>query len=396
MSLFEISDRLKKLPPYLFSKIDQIKQQEIQKGRKLFSLGIGDPDLPTPTFVIERLIESAKNPQNHQYPSYTGMLQFRKAVATWYSGRFGISLDPEKEVLTLIGSKEGIAHIPLSFVNPGQGVLVPDPGYPVYEAATVFAGGLPLKFPLLEKNSYLPKFSELEELIKNANTKVRLIFLNYPNNPTAALSNTEFFSDLVKFALKHEIFVCHDNAYSEIYFDGKKPLSFLQIPGAKEIGCEFHSLSKTFNMTGWRVGFLVGNSHILSGLSKFKTNIDSGVFNACQEAGISALENSEPFCSNLRTIYERRRNILIPALSKIGLKCDSPQATFYAWAKIPTHENLQIANSEKFVLDLIMNKGIVATPGVGFGTVGEGYVRFTLCSNEETLKHIVQLLQAPI
>ena len=389
-SMFDVAHRLKELPPYLFARIDKIKQEEVKKGRKLIALGIGDPDLPTPGFVIDRLTHAAKNPANHQYPSYWGMTEFRKAVARWYDRRFGVKLNPENEVLALIGSKEGIAHIPLAFVNPGEATLVPDPGYPVYHAATLFAGGIPRHFALREENGFLPDFNDLERLVKDG-PKARLLFLNYPNNPTSASATLEFFAEVVKFAKKHDIIVCHDNAYSEIYFDGKKQPSFLQVPGAMDVGCEFHSLSKTYNMTGWRVGFLVGNAKIVEGLAQIKTNIDSGAFNACQEAGIEALDKGDGFCNELRSIYQKRRDILIPALQAIGLRCNKPDATFYAWAKLPRD-----IKSEDFVLDLIRTKGIVSTPGNGFGSAGEGYVRFTLCSDEAVLKQVAETLKASL
>lgn len=388
--MLETAERLRKLPPYLFARIDKIKQEEILKGRKLIALGIGDPDLPTPDFVVERLCRAARNPANHQYPSYWGMMEFRNAAARFMEGRFGVRLRPEKEVLTLIGSKEGIAHIPLAFVNPGEGVLVPDPGYPVYHAATLFAGGTPLRFPLLEKNGFLPDFADLERLVKSG-PKVRLLFLNYPNNPTAATATLEFFKEVVAFAKKHQIIVCHDNAYSEMYYDGRKQPSFLEVPGAMDIGCEFHSLSKTFNMTGWRVGFLAGNERIVDGLAQVKTNIDSGAFNACQEAGIAALENLEPFCSELREIYQKRRDILIPALQAIGLRCTQPKATFYAWARLPEGKR-----SEDFILELIREKGIVGTPGTGFGDAGEGFVRFTFCHDQAVLKQVAEKLRGSV
>lgn len=390
MSSFELADRIKTLPPYLFARIDQIKAEEIKKGRKLIALGIGDPDLPTPSFIIDRLATAAKNPANHQYPSYQGMAAFRKASSQWLKKRFGVEVDSERETLALIGSKEGIAHIPFAFINPGDAALVPDPGYPVYSTAVQFAGGTPLKFTLKEENGFLPDFAELERLIKSG-PKVKLMFLNYPNNPTSATATLEFFKELVSFAKKHEILICHDNAYSELYFDGHVQPSFLEVPGAKEVGCEFHSLSKTFNMTGWRVGFLAGNERAVQGLLEVKSNTDSGAFNACQEAGIAALENYEPFCTELRSIYQKRRDLLVPALQKLGLQCVAPKATFYVWAGLPKG-----TRSEDFVLKLIREKGIVSTPGSGFGAAGEGYVRFTLCAKEETLKQVVQALQASL
>ncbi len=389
--MFETAERVKQLPPYLFARIDKIKQEEMAKGRKLIALGIGDPDLPTPDFVIERMFAAAKKPENHQYPSYWGMIEFRKAVAHWYDHRFGVKLNPETEVLGLIGSKEGIAHIPLAFINPGDAALVPDPGYPVYATATMFAGGKSLLFPLKEENDFLPDFAYLEKLINDAakqGTKTKLLFLNYPNNPTSASASLEFFKDVVKFAKKHNLIVCHDNAYSEVYFDGKKQPSFLEVPGAMDVGIEFHSLSKTFNMTGWRVGMAVGNPKIIGALALVKTNIDSGIFNACQEAGIAALERYDQFTADLRRVYQERRDLLVPALREAGLKCRTPEATFYVWARLP--EGLR---SEDYVLNLIRTKGIVITPGNGFGSAGEGYVRLTLCSDVSVLKKVAEALR---
>jgi len=383
----KIADRMKHIPPYLFAKIDKIKQEELQKGRKLVSLSIGDPDLPTPQFIIDRLISASKKPENHQYPSYWGMELFRKAVSHWYEKRFQCSLDPKKEVMALIGSKEGIAHIPLAFVNPGEGVLCPNPGYPVYQAATLMAGGIPVFFDLKKENNFLPDFNELELLIKKG-PKIKLWFLNYPNNPTAACAEIAFFEDVVSFAKKHNIIVCHDNAYSEIYFDNKPQPSFLQARGAKDVGVEFHSVSKTYNMTGWRVGSVSGNEKIIDGLAQVKTNIDSGAFNACQEAATEALLNGDSFCDELRSIYQKRRDILVPAIRAIGLECENPQATFYVWTQLKDGRK-----SEEFVLDLIQKTGIVATPGNGFGSSAEGFVRFTLCSDIEVLKQVAENLK---
>jgi LL-diaminopimelate aminotransferase len=388
--MFEPTDRLKKLPPYVFAKIDKIKQEEIKKGKKLISLGIGDPDLPTPDFILDRLNAAARKPANQKYPSYWGLPAFRQAIAQWMQRRFDVVLNPDTEIMPLIGSKEGLAHIPLAFVNPGEGALVPDPGYPVYAAATLFAGGVPMTFALREENDFLPDFAELEALVKKG-PRARLLFLNYPNNPTSASASLDFFKEVVAFARKHQIIVCHDNAYSELYFDGKKQPSFLEAPGAKEVGVEFHSLSKTFNMTGWRAGFVVGHPQVIAALQQVKTNIDTGLFNAIQEAGIEALEKYEPFCSELRAIYQKRRDVLIPALQNAGLQCRSPEATFYAWARIP-----QGRKSEEYVLDLIRSKGIVSTPGTGFGDAGEGYVRFTLCSDISVLKQVAEILKGSI
>jgi LL-diaminopimelate aminotransferase len=388
--MFELTQRLQQLPPYVFAAIDKIKQEEIKKGKKLISLGIGDPDLPTPDFIIDRLATAARKPSNQKYPSYWGLVDYRKTIAQWFEGRFGVALNPDNEILPLIGSKEGLAHIPLAFVNPGEGALVPDPAYPVYSAATLFAGGVPMTFTLKEENDFLPDFAELEALVKKG-PKARLLFLNYPNNPTSASASLDFFKEVVAFARKHQIIVCHDNAYSELYFDGKKQPSFLEAPGAKEVGVEFHSLSKTFNMTGWRSGFVVGHPKVIAGLQQVKTNVDTGLFNAIQEASIEALQNYEPFCTELRKIYQERRDLLIPAIQKSGLQCRMPDATFYAWARLP-----QGISSTDFVLDLIRSKGLVTTPGNGFGAAGEGYVRFTFCSDVSVLKQVAQILHGSL
>jgi len=390
MNTIDIAERVKKLPPYLFEKIDRIKSEEIRKGHKLIALGIGDPDLPTPDFVLDRMFSAIKNSANHQYPSYRGMEQFRIASAEWIKKRFAVKVDSHKEVLSLIGTKEGIAHTPLALINPGEGALIPNPGYPVYKTSVEFAGGIPLEFDLLEKNDFLPDFAQLEKLIHSVK-KVKLIFLNYPNNPTSACATLDFYKELVQLSKKHNLIVCHDNAYSEIFFGQKKQPSFLEAPGAIDVGCEFHSLSKTFNMTGWRVGFVIGNETIIKALGDIKSNIDSGIFNACQEAGIAALENFEPFCSELRAIYERRLNVIFPALEGVGLKCKRPEATFYLWSKLN-----EPISSEEFVLRQIKDKGLVFTPGSGFGTAGEGYVRMTLCADEKILKQVAEMLSGSV
>ena len=388
----QIADRIASLPPYPFAKLDKLKAEELQKGRKLISLSIGDPDLPTPDFIIDRLVQAAKNPANHQYPSYWGMGSFRRTVSQWFQGRFNVKLDPETEVLTLIGSKEGIAHLPIAFVNPGESTLVPNPGYPVYSVATKFVGGVPLEFTLNAAQGFLPDFSAIETLIRGGK-RIRLWFLNYPNNPTAATASLDVFKEIVAFAKKHDIIVCHDHAYSEIYFDGVRPPSILEVAGAKDIACEFHSLSKTFNMTGWRIGFFVGNRAIVDGLARVKTNMDSGVFNACQEAGAAALMQGDSFCESLRQIYQERRDILVPALQSAGLECSMPKGTFYVWCRLPQD---QTWTAESYVTHLIQNKGIVATPGTAFGTAGEGFVRLTLCSDKAVLKQVAEALRSSL
>ena len=365
-----LANRIKGLPPYLFAAIDQLKRKAIQKGMNIINLGIGDPDLPTPMPIIQRLQKAAEIPAHHQYPSCEGMLIFREAVAGWYQRRFGVRLDPRKEVLSLIGSKEGVGHLPMAFINPGDFVLIPDPGYPVYHAGTLFAGGRSHFMPLKKENDFLP---DLDRIPKSVLKKARLLFINYPNNPTSATAGKKFFKKVVRFALQHKLVVCHDNAYSEIFFDGERPISFLEIPGAREVGVELHSLSKTFNMTGWRIGFAVGNPHILAALGKIKSNLDSGIFQAVQEAGIEALNLKDSVTDEIRAVYQERRDTLISGLLGLGLPVVPPKATFYVWAGVPKG-----FTSMKFTMRLLDKTGIVATPGSGFGKAGEGYFRMAL------------------
>jgi LL-diaminopimelate aminotransferase len=366
----DVADRLKRLPPYLFAEIDRQKREARARGVDLIDLGIGDPDLPTPPHVIEALARAAAEPRNHRYPDYEGLLAFRQAAAAWYARRFGVTLDPETEVLTLIGSKEGTAHIPMAFVNPGDAVLVPDPGYPVYAAGTWFAGGEPVFLPLAAERGFLP---DLDAVPADVCRRARMIFLNYPNNPTAAGATLEFFERLVAFARRHGIIVCHDAMYSELRFDGYQPPSFLQVPGAKEVGVEFHSCSKTYSMTGWRIGFVVGNREVVAGLGKVKTNVDSGVFQAVQEAGIAALTGPQDYVERVRAIYQERRDVVVAGLRKLGLPVTPPRATFFVWAPVPDG-----SDSRKWCSRLLQEAGVVVTPGVGFGPSGEGYYRIAL------------------
>lgn len=381
----EMAKRIDQIPPYLFAEIDRKKEEMKRKGMDLIDLGIGDPDLPTPKPIIERLKRGAEDPRNHRYPSYEGMIEFRTAVAQWYGRRFGVKLDPAKEVLSLIGSKEGIAHIPLAFVNPGDYVLVPSPGYPVYRVSTLFAGGIPYFLPLRKENGFLPNFSDIPRKIVE---KAKLLFINYPNNPTSAIAERPFFEEVVDFAQRYEIIVCHDAAYSEIAFDGYRPISFMEIKGGKEVGIEFHSLSKTFNMTGWRIGFAVGHSEILSGLGRVKTNIDSGLFQAIQEAGIEAFSHFETPLLETIQIYQNRRDLMVQGLQEIGLEVKPPKATFYLWIQVPKGYT-----SAQFATLLLEQAGIVATPGNGFGEEGEGYIRMALTVNESRLREAIERLR---
>ena len=381
----ERARRIAQLPPYLFAEIDKKKTEMRKRGMDLIDLGIGDPDLPTPPPIIERLKKASEDSRNHRYPSYEGMLEFRTAVAEWYQRRFGVNLDPATEVLSLIGSKEGIAHIPLAFVDPGDVVLVPSPGYPVFSVATLFAGGIPHVLPLRKENGFLPNLAEIP---KSLAKKAKLLFINYPNNPTAAVAERPFYEAVIAFAQRYQIIVCHDAAYSEIAFEGYQPLSFLEIEGAKEVGIEFHSLSKTFNMTGWRIGFAVGHAEIISALGKVKTNIDSGVFQAIQEAGIEALRHFDTPVPEAIQVYQKRRDVMVKGLREIGLEVDLPKATFYLWIQVPAKYS-----SAQFATLLLEQAGIVATPGNGFGEEGEGYVRMALTVDEPRLREAIERLK---
>jgi len=377
------SDRIKSLPPYPFAAIDRAKLAARKKGVDVVDLGVGDPDLPTPQIIIDALCKAAKDPDNHQYPSYEGKIEFRTAVADWYQQTFGVDLDPESEVLALIGSKEGIAHAPLAFLNPGNLALIPDPAYPVYKTAVEFAGGTPVILPLKRERGFLP---DLDAVTSDQARKSRLIFLNYPNNPTGACADVAFFKKLVDFAADNNLVVLHDNPYSEVYFGEKRPPSILEVEGAREVAVEFHSLSKTCNMTGWRVGFVVGNSEIIKGIGNVKSNIDSGNFGAVQEAGIVALKNSQKIAAGMRETYRERVELLYQGLKKIGLEVEKPEATFYLWAWTG-------GRSKEYTRKLIDRLGIVATPGVGFGDYGEGYVRFSVTQPTERITEAVNRME---
>lgn len=381
----ELAERVKNLSPYLFAAIDKMKQEALKKGVDLIDLSIGDPDIPTPRHIVNKMKKAVENPLHHRYPSYEGMLSFREAVAEWYKRRFCVSLNPETEVLSLIGSKEGIGHIPLAFINSGDVVLVPSPGYPVYPVATLFAGGEAYIMPLIKKNNFLP---DLNAIPKNILKKAKLMFINYPNNPTSAVADKNFYKKVIDIAERHNIIICHDAAYSEIYYDNNKPLSFLQIPGAKDVGIEFHSLSKTYNMTGWRIGFAVGNAKVLTGLGKIKTNLDSGIFQAIQEAGIEALNIADSVLKKIRDTYQERRDILYKGLKGIGLEVEKPKATFYLWVRVPRD-----FNSPKFAEYLLSKAGVLGTPGNGFGSAGEGYIRFAFTVPAERMKEAVKRIK---
>jgi LL-diaminopimelate aminotransferase len=381
----ELAERLSGLPPYLFAEIDKVKDEMRRKGVDLISLGIGDPDIPTPPHIVQALQVAAEKAVNHQYAPYEGTQAFRNAVAQWYQRRFGVKLDPATEVLSLIGSKEGIGHLPLAFINPGDVVLVPDPGYPVYHAGTLFAGGESVVMPLQASNGFLPDLQYIDP--KHAR-RAKIMYLNYPNNPTAAVAPRAFFEEVVEFAHRHDIIVCHDAAYSEVAFDGYRPLSFLEVDGARAVGVEMHSLSKTYNMTGWRIGFAVGNAQILAGLATIKTNLDSGVFMAVQDAAVAALTGVDDCVEEMRRIYQRRQHIAVAGLQEIGMHAELPHATFYLWVPVPPKYT-----SSELTTRMIREAGVVPTPGIGFGTYGEGFIRLSLTVDEQRIREAIERLK---
>ncbi len=377
------ADRLSSLPPYLFARIDAMKAEKARSGADIIDLGVGDPDLPTPPHVVEALCAAARDPANHHYPSYAGMPAFREAAADWYGRRFGVDLDPATEVLALMGSKDGIAHVPEAFVNPGDVVLAPSPGYPVYRTSTLFAEGVLHDLPLTAEYGFLP---DLDAIPADVARRAKLLFVNYPNNPTAAVAPPSFYDEVVAFAREHRVVVVSDNAYSEIAYDGYRAPSFLETDGAMEVGVEMHSLSKTYNMTGWRIGMAVGNPEILAGLGRVKTNVDSGVFDAVQHAGIAALSGSQDCVADACRVYQERRDVLVAGLRSLGYDVAAPKATFYVW--------LPVEDSMAFAARLLDEAAIVATPGVGFGEHGEGFVRFALTRPVDRIEEALARMEA--
>ncbi|HYM70202.1 MAG TPA: LL-diaminopimelate aminotransferase [bacterium] len=371
----QIARRMQKIPPYLFADLDRKRAQLRAKGVDVISLAIGDPDLPTPDHIIEALTRAAHDPATHQYPPYEGTRQYRGAVADWYARRFGVTLDPESEVLALIGSKEGLAHVPWVFINPGDVALVSDPGYPVYATATVMAEGEPYPVPMSPERGWVPDLGAVPADIAR---RARVMFLNYPNNPTAGTADVAFFSEAVEFAKRWDVLIVHDNTYSEIGYDGYRPPSFLQAPGAKNVGIELHSLSKTYCMTGWRMGFAVGNRDAIQALGTLKTNIDSGQFAAVQAAGVAALTGPDGPTRERVAIWQKRRDMVVAGLRRVGLDVPRPRATFYLWVPVPAGYD-----SVGFTGHLLEQAGVVVTPGTGYGARGEGYVRISLTAPDD-------------
>ncbi len=383
MSFIEPADRIKRLPPYLFKEIDRQRDEVAARGVDIIDLGVGDPDLPTPDHIIAAGQKAMANPAHHRYPSYSGMENFRETAAAWFDGRFGVALDLD-QVVTLIGSKEGVAHFPLAYVNPGDLVLAASPAYPVFATNAMFCGGEVHLVPLTRENGFLPDLTAIPEDLA---ARAKIFYVNYPNNPTGAVADLDFFERLVDFCRRHQIILMHDAAYSEMWLDDFVPPSVLQVQGARELAVEFLSLSKTYNMTGWRLGFAVGGADLIGNLGQVKSQIDSGAFEAVQMAGIEALTGDQSCVAELRHIYRRRRDILTAGLRGLGLDVEPPRATFYIWAPVPAGYT-----SARFASLLLTEAGVVCTPGNGFGDPGEGFVRFALCVPEDRLQEAVDRL----
>ncbi len=386
----EESNRMKRLPLYLFTIIDDLKRQAREMGMDIIDLGMGNPDQSTPKHIVDELCKKARKPENHRYsrsidPSEN---ELRKAIARWYKGRFNVELDPDKEVLPLIGSKEGIAHISLAFLNNDDIALVPNPAYPVHFNGVLIAGGVLHNIPLEEENGFLPDFDAIPKTIVK---RSKLMFLSYPHNPTAAVASKAFFRKAISFARKNRIILIHDLAYSDIVFDGYKAPSVLQLEGSRDVAVEFHTLSKSYNMAGWRIGFVVGNSKILASLAKTKSYIDFGLFKPIQYAAIKALTGPQGCVQKQVNLYKKRRDVLVKALKNIGWEVPSPKATFYIWARIP--DKYSALTSMEFVSLLIKEAGVAIAPGTGFGEYGEGYVRFALVEDEKRLLEAAQRIK---
>lgn len=374
----KFSDRLDKMPPYMFAELDKIKDKMIIEGRELLDLGVGDPVEAPPSHILDALKGSFQNIENHRYPPYPGTNAFRQAVARFYERRFNVNLDPSKEILALLGSKEGLAHIFQVMLSPGDYVILTDPCFPMYRLAAILAGGEIYSLSIEQDNGYIP---DLESIPMKVLKKTKMILLNYPNNPTTTVASLGFFSEAIAFAKEYGVLLCNDNAYSEITFDGFRPPSLLEVPGAKEVAIEFNSLSKPYNMAGWRIGYAVGNNEVIASLGKVKEVVDSGIWKAIQEAGVDALDNGDSDIRNMIKVYQSRRDIVVNSLREAGLPVESPQATLYVWVKVPNSQK-----SDEFVKSLLQETGVVVTPGSGFGEYGEGYFRISITVKDEILK----------
>jgi LL-diaminopimelate aminotransferase len=370
-----LAKRIEKLPPYLFTAISRKIAEKRAAGVDVVTFAIGDPDLPTPRHILDSLHRAAEDPTNHRYPESDGLPELRRAMAGWYERRFGLKFDPDKEVQPLLGSKEGINNVALCLVNPGDVVLIPNPGYPPYTSGTIFANGEPYYMPLREENGFLPNIKEIPQEVAR---RAKLMWLNYPNNPTGAVAELDFFEEAIQFAKQYDIAICHDGPYSEVAYDGYKPMSFLQAEGARDVGIEFHSLSKSFNMTGWRIGWAVGNATLIEALFRVKDNLDSGISQAIQRMAITALEGPQDCIDEHNAIYQRRRDRLVEALRACGMRVQAPKASLYIWARVPDG-----FTSQEFSTRLIEDIGVVLTPGSGYGEYGEGFVRLSITTPDD-------------
>lgn len=380
--------RLERIPPYLFAEIDRKRDEAISRGVDIINMGVGDPDRPTPEHVVRAMHRAIDDSSTHNYPPYKGTKAYREAAAAWFERRFGVGgWNPDTEVVSSIGSKEAIHNTFLAFVDPGDLTLIPDPAYPVYRTATIFAGGEPHTMPLLAERGFLPDLAAIPEQVAQ---RAKLIWINYPNNPTGGVATLEFFEELVHFAKRHDILVCHDHAYSEMAYDGYKPPSIFQVPGAREVAIEFLSCSKAYNMTGWRVGFVIGCPTGIQGLGQVKTNVDSGVFKAIQHAAVAAFETSEADLQALMAVYQNRRNIIVDGLRSLGWPLEAPRATLYVWAPIP--KNYQ--SSAEFVTALLDKCGIIVPPGNGYGANGEGFFRIALTVPDARMREAIGRMEA--
>jgi len=377
-----LSRRVQTLPPYLFAELDRQVAAKRAAGVDVISLGVGDPDLPTPRHIVEALQEAAEDPLTHRYPSYYGLPAFRVAVADWYEQRFGVGLDPETEVLPLLGSKEGLAHLAFALIDPGDEALVPNPGYPVYASGTALAGGTSISVPLTAERGFLPDFDALSR------TSAKVMWLNYPSNPTGAVADPGLFDRAVSFASRHDVLLCHDAAYTEITFDGYVAPSVLESPGAKDVAIEFGSLSKTYNMTGWRVGYAVGNAEAIRALGTLKTNLDSGIFNAIQRAAVVAVSGPQDHVEQMRAIYQKRRDLVVSAFQEVGLPVEPPLGSIYVWLSVP-----QGRTSKEFAAELLEEAAVVVAPGTGYGALGEGYVRISLTVSDQRLQEAMDRIR---
>ncbi len=380
----EFADRLKELPPYLFVEIDKAKRAAVAQGRDVINLGIGDPDYPTPQPIIEAMKKALDDGNNHHYALDTGLPALRQEIARWFQGRFNVTLDSDTEIYPLIGSKEGLAHLPLGIINPKDKVALTDPAYPAYRPSLLFAGAKIVPVPLKASQGFVPDLAKIEKI-----KDLKMVLINYPNNPTAVTAPREFYQGLVNLARSKGFIIVSDMAYSEVYFDNEKPVSILEIEGAKDVAIEFHSFSKTYYMTGWRIGWACGNPTLIAALGKVKTNFDSGIFQAIQVAAITALKSPPLVVEEMRVLYQERRDLLINALRNIGWKITPPKAAYYVWAKIPKGFSGSMETAKAF-LD---KADIVVTPGNGFGEAGEGYIRMALTMPKERLHEAVERLK---